>query len=77
MSLTDARDFFVSQYRELDALATSWGQHGHDFALTRNHHGAGFWDRGYGEAGTRLSDAEQAYGEHSVITDDDGTVENV
>lgn len=27
----------------------------HDFWLTREHHGAGFWDRGYGEAGTRLT----------------------
>jgi hypothetical protein len=36
---------------------------GHDFWLTRNGHGAGFWDRGAGEAGDRLSDAADVYGE--------------
>ncbi len=34
----------------------SWaGQFGHDLALTRNHHGAGFWDRGLGDAGDVLT----------------------
>jgi len=36
---------------------------GHDFWLTRNGHGAGFWDRGLGELGESLSDAAKAYGE--------------
>ncbi len=35
---------------------------GHDFWLTRNRHGAGFWDRGLGELGDRLSDAAKVYG---------------
>lgn len=30
---------------------------GHDYVLTTGHHGAGFWDRGYGEAGDRLTEA--------------------
>lgn len=30
---------------------------GHDFWLTRNGHGAGFWDRGLGEVGDALSKA--------------------
>lgn len=51
-----------------------WAQCGHDFALTRNGHGAGFWDRGYGDVGDRLTDAARAYGEHSVLTDDGPTV---
>jgi hypothetical protein len=37
---------------------------GHDFAYTRNRHGTGFWDRGLGDLGTRLSDAAHAMGEH-------------
>ena len=37
-------------------------QFGHDFTLTRNHHGAGFWDRGYGPAGDRLTDYAHAAG---------------
>ena len=36
---------------------------GHDFWLTRNRHGAGFWDRGLGELGRQLTDAAHPYGE--------------
>jgi hypothetical protein len=32
-------------------------QAGHDFWLTRNGHGAGFWDRGLGDQGVQLSKA--------------------
>lgn len=39
------------------------GQVGHDFVLTRNHHGAGFWDRGLGEKGDRLTKNAHPYGE--------------
>lgn len=35
---------------------------GHDFYLTRNGHGAGFWDRGLGAVGDRLSKACKPYG---------------
>ena len=34
---------------------------GHDFWLTRNGHGAGFWDRGLGELGKRLTEAAKVY----------------
>ena len=34
----------------------------HDFWLTRNGHGAGFWDRGLGERGERLTAACRPYG---------------
>lgn len=66
--------------RFLTAGSIAWSvyeQHGQDFALTRNGHGAGFWDRGYGEAGDRLSDTAHRYGEHSVLTDDGPTVETL
>jgi len=36
---------------------------GHDLWLTRNGHGAGFWDRGLGELGERLSEAARSLGE--------------
>lgn len=38
------------------------GDAGHDFWLTRNGHGAGFWDRGLGDVGDRLSKASKPYG---------------
>lgn len=47
-------------------------QNGHDFWLTRNGHGAGFWDRGYGEVGERLSEAARKFGECDLYVGDDG-----
>lgn len=44
---------------------------GHDFWLTRNGHGAGFWDRGFGAVGDRLSKATKPYGSCSVYVGDD------
>lgn len=37
-------------------------QAGHDFWLTRNGHGAGFWDRGLGKIGEALTKASKSYG---------------
>jgi hypothetical protein len=45
---------------------------GHDFWLTRNRHGAGFWDRGLGELGERLTKAAQSFGESDLYLGDDG-----
>ena len=47
---------------------------GHDFWLTRNRHGAGFWDRGLGELGDRLSDIAHAAGSADLYVGDDGKV---
>lgn len=49
-------------------------QCGHDFWLTRNRHGAGFWDRGYGQIGDTLSDIAHPYGETWIYVGDDGEV---
>lgn len=39
-------------------------QNGHDFWLTRNGHGAGFWDRGYDpDVDKHLTQAAHAFGE--------------
>jgi hypothetical protein len=49
-----------------------WDCAGHDFWLTRNGHGAGFWDRGLGELGERLTQASKAFGEvHLYLGDDE------
>ena len=47
---------------------------GHDFWLTRNGHGTGFWDRGLGDLGKRLSVASEAYGEADLYLGDDGLI---
>jgi hypothetical protein len=48
---------------------------GHDFWLTRNRHGAGFWDGDYPEPqATRLTDASHAYREVDLYIGDDGII---
>jgi|11BtaG_2_1085332.scaffolds.fasta_scaffold43198_2 hypothetical protein len=49
---------------------------GHDFWLTRNGHGAGFWDRNGIEdnLGNRLSDASRDFGECWIYVNDDQTL---
>ncbi len=49
-------------------------QVGHDFYLTRNRHGAGFWDRGLGDVGDRLTQACRAYGTSELYVGDDGAL---
>lgn len=47
---------------------------GHDFWLTRNNHGAGFWDRGIGESGNTLTKACEAFGNVDLCIGDDGKI---
>ena len=48
---------------------------GHDFWLTRNGHGAGFWDTDWPEPhASRLADAARAYGEFDLYVGDDGLI---
>lgn len=48
-------------------------QLGHDIWLTRNHHGAGFFDRGYDDEIEKvLMDSAHKLGEESIFVDDDG-----
>jgi hypothetical protein len=67
----DCQDFYDANWSQLVAYAiemsrpgewTGGNMAGHDFWLTRNGHGAGFWDRGLGELGRRLTDAAHVYG---------------
>ncbi len=46
---------------------------GQDFWLTRNGHGAGFWDRGLGKLGEDLTRAAKAYGSADLY-DVDGKI---
>jgi hypothetical protein len=45
---------------------------GADFWLTRNRHGAGFWDRGLGAWGDKLTKAAHSYGGRDAYAGDDG-----
>jgi len=46
----------------------------HDFWLTRNEHGAGFWDRGIGKLGDKLSDIATSTGPANLYLGDDGLI---
>lgn len=81
IDFTDAIDFLAANFEMLASVGGSarfgrWEQHGHDFALTRNGHGAGFWDRGYGDIGDALTDACKPYGEHNLYVDADDKIWN-
>jgi hypothetical protein len=47
---------------------------GHDLFLTRNRHGAGFWDRGLGEVGDELTEIAHIMGGSDFYVGDDGQV---
>lgn len=48
---------------------------GHDFWLTRNGHGAGFWDGDWeDDIGQRLTDASDVYGSVDLYVGDDGLI---
>lgn len=50
-------------------------QAGHDFWLTRNGHGAGFWDGDWPEHGDALTELSKKFGEVWLIVTDDGMIE--
>lgn len=68
----DCAAFIRDNAKDLEGMAPE--QAGHDFWLTREGHGAGFWDRGLGERGERLSDAARAYGGNGLCLGDDGKI---
>lgn len=55
---------FQQAHSELwEADGNDDSQAGHDFWLTRNGHGAGFWDGDYPINGDKLTEASKPYGE--------------
>jgi hypothetical protein len=46
----------------------------HDFWLTRNHHGAGFWDGDYGKYGDQLTAIAQTFSEVNLYIGDDNLI---
>ena len=49
-------------------------QAGRDFWLTRNRHGAGFWDRGLGAVGDDLTRDAHGFSERNAYIGDDGLI---
>lgn len=71
----DCEQFLVYHADLIDQSGMTAEQCGHDIWLTRNRHGAGFWDRGYPAAiGDALTQGAHLMGEVSLLVGDDGTV---
>lgn len=82
--LNDCQRFYDENQADLALVCLPGSEHypdrytyaraGFDFALTRNGHGAGFWDRGLGITGDQLSAAAELYGQADLYLDDDGKI---
>lgn len=66
----ECNEFITKAGPLLDDLDDS--QAGHDFWLTRNRHGTGFWDRGLGEVGEKLTALSREFSEVYIYLSDDG-----
>lgn len=76
----DCVDFLTANYADIAAVCDHYFYNmdaaGHDFWLTRNGHGAGFWDRGwgFGDIGRRLTDAAKVYGSFNLTPNEDRVI---
>lgn len=71
-SKADCATFICHVDHELNG---KYEQAGHDFWLTRNRHGSGFWDGDWGkERGERLTKASHAFPEQSLYVGDNGMI---
>lgn len=78
--IADCEAFQNDNRADLDACDLSLERQGHDFWLTRNGHGSGFWAEGYrksdeaNRALNRLTDASKAYGSFDLYVGDNGMI---
>ena len=64
------------QSENFEDISSDLTRAGHDFWLTRNGHGAGFWDGDWDdEIGKRLTTASETYGEFTLYVGDDGKID--
>lgn len=64
---------FLEAIECIDSSAWDDSQLGHDFWLTRNGHGAGFWDRGFPN-GDALSEIARGFGGFDLYVGDEGLI---
>jgi hypothetical protein len=57
-----------------DMIAGREERAGHDFWLTRNGHGAGFWDGDWIQHGDKLTGISKTYGSVDLYVGDDGKI---
>ena len=66
--------FVLKNQALLKASGLRDDQIGHDFWLTRNGHGAGFWDRDLGDIGDKLTEACKEFPQVDLYVGDDGKI---
>lgn len=70
--VTDCRRFQAECCKD---IGIHLSRAGHDFWLTRNGHGAGFWDDDWPKpAAWRLTEASDRFGEFNLYVGDSGTI---
>lgn len=75
---SECKDFLKRE--DVSSIAEKWGREeykraGHNFFLTRNHHGAGFWDSDWPEHdGDILTKASDEAGSSEPYVGDDGRI---
>lgn len=67
-------DFCHAMCRIIQDKELGAGTVGHNFTLTRNWEGTGFWDLGLGSAGEELTGHAHPYGECGLYVGDDGVL---
>jgi len=72
--ISDCLGFLSEASTLLAKTSLTFESAGHDFLLTRNGHGAGFWDRGLGDIGDKLTDMAHNYGTVGLDIVEDGQV---
>lgn len=76
--MLDCFKFYEDNFVSLSMLDAAWLHSfelsGRDFWLTRARHGAGFWDRGLGEAGELLTAASESFKEVTPYLGDDNLI---
>jgi len=72
--ISDCAAFQTDNADDLRTSRLSDEQAGHDFWLTRNGCGAGFWDRGLGKVGKTLTDAAHVWGSVNLYVGDDDQI---
>lgn len=65
-----ALEYADSSVRDNDPYGTIC----HDFWLTRNGHGCGFWDGDYGHVGGKLTEIAKGFGSCDLYVGDDGQI---
>jgi hypothetical protein len=65
---------FMEKAGEIKDTDNDDGRIGHDFWLTRNGHGAGFWDGDYPIDGDRLTELCKTFKECYMYVGDDGKI---